>query len=99
MATKTKAPARTGRAGKARVKLADLPDLIPHTFVAEKIGVSSTALRNWVASGEFPEPHSVLGQTWMYRVDTIRPYLETGRWPDGTRFKRTRAWGHGDDPE
>jgi hypothetical protein len=90
MAAKKRAPARSGRAGKARDKLADLPDLIPHAMVAEKFGITTTTLRNWVASGEFPEPHSTLAQTWLYRVDFIRAFLETGRWPEGVKFKRQR---------
>jgi hypothetical protein len=62
---------RSGRAGKARQKLADLADLIPHSMVAEKLGITTVCLRNWVAVGEFPEPHSILKRTWLYRVDLL----------------------------
>jgi hypothetical protein len=94
MATRKKrAPARSGRAGKARGKLADLPDLITHRLVADKLGVTTDTLREWVAKGVFPEPHSIFEQTWLYRGDFIRAFLETGRWPDGARF---RGW-KGDD--
>jgi hypothetical protein len=87
---KKRAPAREGRAGKAREKLVDLPDLIPHTFVAAKLGVSTTILRAWVAEGEVPKPHCMIKHTWFYRLDMIRVYRETGRWPDGTKFRQTR---------
>jgi hypothetical protein len=89
----SKKPARTGRAGKARSKIADLPDLVPHAIVADKLGITTTILRKWVVDGEFPRPHSTLGQTWLYRVDLIRVYLETGKWPDGATFNRSRP-GH-----
>jgi hypothetical protein len=56
---KKKLPPREGRAGKAREKLADLPVLMPHRLVADKLGVTPDALRDWVAKGVFPEPHSL----------------------------------------
>jgi hypothetical protein len=90
-ARKKKSPARSGRAGKARDKLADLPDLIPLTLVADKLGITSTILREWVTKGVFPEPHSIFEQTWLYRVDLIREFLGTGRWPDGTKFRGRRG--------
>lgn len=88
---KPRAPARTKRAGKARDKIDDLPDLIPHRLLADKLGVTPRTLRDWVTNGAFPEPHSHFEQTWLYRVDLIRAFLDTGKWPDGTRFQRTRG--------
>jgi hypothetical protein len=85
-----KAP-RTGRAGVASRKIDDLADLIPHRLVAAKLGVTTDTLREWVGKGDFPEPHSIFQQTWLYRVDHVRAFLETGKWPDGTKFKMTRA--------
>lgn len=86
---------RQGDAGKARVKLADLPDLIPHFLVADKLGITTDRLRDWVAQGTFPEPHSMVERTWFYRVDLVRVYLEIGRWPEGTKFR----WGGGGERE
>jgi hypothetical protein len=85
---KKRAPAREGRAGKAREKLADLPDLIPHHFVAEKLGITTTTLRDWVYNGMFPRPHAAIEHTWLYRVDWVREFLETGRWPKEATFNR-----------
>lgn len=85
-----KAAPRAGRAGKARIKLDDLPDLIPHRLVADKLGISPDSLRDWVAAGTFPEPHSTIERTWFYRVDLVRAYLTTGEWPEGTKFRPSR---------
>lgn len=87
---KPKSPARTGRAGKAKVKFDDLPDLITHRLVADKLGITPDTLREWVTKGTFPEPHSHFEQTWLYRVDLIRAFLETGKWPDEAKFRRER---------
>jgi hypothetical protein len=78
------------RAGKGRRKLDGLPDLLPHRAVAEKMGVSPEVLRDWVARGVFPEPHSAFEHTWLYRADLIREWLETGAWPEGVKFRRVR---------
>jgi hypothetical protein len=86
------------RSGRAKRKVEDLPDLIPHWVVAEKIGVATETIRDWVTRGTFPEPHSIIEQTWLYRVDFIRAFLETGRWPDGAKFQR-RRWGDGMETE
>ncbi len=83
-----KSPARSGRAGKAREKLADLPDLISHTPVADKFGTTTRNIRDWVAAGEFPEPHSIGRQAWFYRVDFVRAFLETGRSSSGAGSDR-----------
>jgi hypothetical protein len=78
---------RTGRAGDALEKLADLPDLITHRLVADKLGVTPDALRDWVYAGVFPEPHSVIERTWLYPIGPIRVFLATGAWPKGTKFR------------
>lgn len=63
--------------------------LITHRSVAEMLDLNTTTLRNWVALGEFPEPHSVIAQTWFYDAAVIEHYVRTGRWPDGARFRAT----------
>lgn len=88
---KTKAPSIRIRAEKAKVKFDDLPDLIPHRLVAKKLGITTDTLREWVGKGTFPEPHSFFEQTWLYRVDLIQAFLETGKWPECAKFKRRRA--------
>ena len=97
-AKKSKGAVGTGRAGKAKVKLEGLPDLIPHRLVADKLGITPDTLRDWVTKGTFPEPHSHFEHTWLYRVDFIRAFLETGRWPEGAKFQR-RRWGEGTETE
>jgi hypothetical protein len=92
---KPKAPPRTGRAGKARSKIDDLPDLIPHRLVADKLGVTPDTFKDWVDNGTFPMPHSKFEQTLLYRVDFIRAFLDTGIWPDGARFQRGRGGREG----
>lgn len=61
--------------------------LVTHREVAEACSVDTETLRDWVAKGEFPEPHSVIERTWFYRVDVVAHWLETGEWPRGARFK------------
>jgi hypothetical protein len=87
-ATRLEAPARTWAAGKARRKLDDLPGLIPHTMVADHFGIIPDLLRDWVAKGVFPRPHSVFDRTWLYRVAVVRAFLKIGKWPEGTEFRR-----------
>ena len=84
MSTAKKAPARPGRAGKGP----KAPELVNHRDVATRLGITTQNIRRWVASGEFPEPHSVLASLWFYREDHVRAFLETGKWPDGAKFKR-----------
>lgn len=64
------------------------PKLVPHRKVAEWLSIDPETLRRWVARGEFPEPHSTIAQTWFYPLAQIEHYLQHGRWPEGTRFKR-----------
>ena len=86
--TASNAKPKESRSERARKKIEQFPDLVPHWVVAEKLGITTDSLRDWVAGGNFPEPHSVCVQTWFYRVDLVRAYLETGRWPEGTKFRR-----------
>jgi hypothetical protein len=90
MAAKTKTHASPDSAGKARSKLGGFPGLIPHRQVAALLGITPNAIRKWVAKGAFPVPHSIFEQTWLYRVDVVRVFLDTGKWPEGTKFNRTR---------
>ena len=82
-----KKPPRSGRSGVALGQLEEYSNLIPHRLVADKLGVTPDALRDWVIAGMFPEPHSVIERTWLYPVDDFRFFLENGRWPDGTKFR------------
>jgi hypothetical protein len=87
MAAKTtKAPARTGRAGKEKE-----PRLIKMREVAAMLGITTQNIRRWVANGSWPEPHSAVATTWLYRADHIKTFVETGKWPDGVKFKRRRG--------
>jgi excisionase family DNA binding protein len=74
--------------GVSAARLADLPGTITIRQLADTLGVSVDAIKDWVGRGEFPEPHSIFGRTWLYRLDYVRAFLETGRWPAGVRFKR-----------
>jgi hypothetical protein len=75
---KTKKP-RTIKKERAR--------LVPHRIVAQWMSIDPETLRQWVHKGHFPEPHSIISQTWFYPMAAIEQYLEHGTWPTGTRFK------------
>jgi hypothetical protein len=49
--------------------------------------LTTETLREWVARGEWPEPHAVIERTWFYQKSIIDHFLEKGEWPEGTRFK------------
>lgn len=67
------------------------PRLITHRIVARLCGIDTSMLRDCVARGTFPEPHSILGErTWLYRADYVEHYIETTRWPEGAKFKELR---------
>jgi hypothetical protein len=63
------------------------PKWITHREVAGLVSIDTETLRDWVATGEWPEPISVVRQTWFYRADVVERFLETGVWPEGTKFK------------
>ena len=65
--------------------------LINHRTVAKACDVDTGTLRDWVARGEFPEPHCVIQSTWLYDKALIDHFLETGRWPSTAKFK-VRRW-------
>jgi uncharacterized protein YeaC (DUF1315 family) len=67
--------------------------LLTHRTVARMVDIDTETLREWVAVGEWPEPHAIVRQTWFYRADAIDHFLETGRWPDGTKFKAGEGKG------
>ncbi len=64
------------------------PRLVSHRTVAHWLDVAPSTLRAWVMTGEFPEPLSVICQTWFYPAGQVEHWVKTGRWPEGTRFKR-----------
>jgi hypothetical protein len=63
------------------------PRLLTHRDVAAMISVDTETLREWVACGEWPQPVAVIRQTWFYHAHAIEHFIETGTWPEGTRFK------------
>ncbi len=79
--------ARKPKARKKAAPKADLPVLMTHREVAKHFGVTTEGLRKWVHRGEFPEPHSMISQTWFYRADLIEHRLRTGRWLQGVTFR------------
>jgi hypothetical protein len=88
MSDATKKP-RKKRAPKTG-RLEGLPRLMTHREVAEHFRVTAACIKRWVEKGDFPEPHSIIVQTWFYREDTIAHRLKTGEWPKGTEFKQFR---------
>lgn len=64
------------------------PRLVSHRTVADWLDIDPSTLREWVTLGEFPEPHSIIRQTWFYPAAAIEHYLKTGRWPEDVRFRR-----------
>jgi predicted DNA-binding transcriptional regulator AlpA len=87
MATKAKGKVRKN----VQERIDGLPNMITHRDVAEKMGISTETLREWVESSEFPIPHSVIRQTFFYRLDIIQVFLETGKWPTEVKFRRPRS--------
>jgi predicted DNA-binding transcriptional regulator AlpA len=79
---------RPTRARKAGRKIDDVPGTVTHRKVAEKLGITPETLRRWVAKGAFPRPLAVIETIWLYREDIIRAFLQTGKWPEGTEFRR-----------
>lgn len=67
--------------------------LMSHIALAALVGLKPRTLRRRVAAGEWPEPHSIVGWTWLYRADQVEHYIETGAWPEGTRFKAGEGKG------
>lgn len=63
------------------------PRLLTHRTVAQMMDVDTETLRDWVADGEFPEPVAVISRTWFYDQAVVEEFIETGRWPEGTKFK------------
>jgi hypothetical protein len=67
--------------------------LLTHRTVATMCDVDTETIREWVATGEWPEPHSVVRQTWFYAAEAIEHFIKTGGWPEGTRFKAGEGKG------
>ena len=61
--------------------------LITHREVAKLCGTTPRRIREWAVRGQWPEPHSVVEQTWFYRADLIKHYLDNGRWPAWAVFR------------
>lgn len=69
--------------------------LLTHRSVATMLDVDTETLRDWVAAGEFPEPRSIVAQTWFYDARAVEQFVERGTWPEGTRFKPGAGRGRG----
>lgn len=69
------------------------PRLMPHKQVAELCGITTEALRDWVAKGNFPEPHAIIGQTWLYKADLIEHWIETAEWLPTAVWKKDCGQG------
>ena len=69
--------------------------LLKHTAVAKLFKITPKTLRAWVKRGVFPEPHITqwvrpdddAGAILYYREFDIKHRIETGFWPEGTRFR------------
>jgi hypothetical protein len=62
--------------------------MVTHRDLARLLGVSTSVIRLWVQRGEFPEPTAIVAQTWLYNLRAVESFINTGRWPAGTRFRR-----------
>jgi predicted DNA-binding transcriptional regulator AlpA len=69
------------------------PRLMPHKRVAALCGITTDTLRTWVAKGNFPEPHSTIGKTLLYKTDLIEHWLQTGEWLPSATWKNGRREG------
>jgi hypothetical protein len=47
--------------------------LLTHRTVARMVDIDTETLREWVAVGEWPEPHAIVRQTWFYKSISSRP--------------------------
>jgi predicted DNA-binding transcriptional regulator AlpA len=61
--------------------------LLTHRSIARLCDVDTETIREWVARGEWPEPHAIVERTWFFAKSVVDYWLETGRWPEGTKFK------------
>jgi hypothetical protein len=61
--------------------------LMTHRTVARLCDLDTETLRKWVANGVWPEPHSIIQQTWFYPSDVILFFVQNGTWPEGTKFR------------
>lgn len=75
------------------------PVLLTHRTVAGMIDIDCGTLRDWVAQGLWPLPHSIItDRTWLFRADAVRHWLDTGSWPEGTAFRAGVGKGRGASP-
>lgn len=64
------------------------PRLIHHREIARLIGVGTEVIIDWVAAGEFPKPLAVVRRTYLYPVDLIEHWIQTGTWDSSAQFNR-----------
>jgi hypothetical protein len=70
--------------------------LLTHRSIARLCDVDTETIREWVARGEWPEPHAIVERTWFYPAEAVNCFLDTGRWPEGMRFKAGSGKGRRD---
>jgi hypothetical protein len=63
------------------------PDMLHHVALARALGISLPTFRTWVARGEWPLPHAIIGRTWLFPRVAYEHWRAHGTWPDGTRFQ------------
>lgn len=66
----------------------DLPrNLINHRKVCRAFDISTQVLMRAVNRGEFPEPHSMLGNYYFFDRRVIEHRLQHGTWPSDAKFR------------
>ncbi len=71
----------------------------PHRDVCKAFGVTTTVLMRAVRVGEFPVPHSQLGQFYLFDRAAVERKLRTGLWPAGTKFHGVRNLESSEDAD
>jgi predicted DNA-binding transcriptional regulator AlpA len=62
-------------------------ELIRHKEVQQRADIDLSEIKRRIASGDWPQPHSIMERTWRWRRADIEPWLETGEWPATANFK------------
>jgi hypothetical protein len=76
--------AQRKKAKRGQTVPSDLPKLVTHLLVAERMGVPAATIRKWATSNppQFPRPKLVVGQMWFYNEERIKRYLEGKGWSE-----------------
>lgn len=75
---------KVGRRPRGRAVPSDLPKMVSHLLVAERLGVHPDTLRKWSQSDppEFPKADLIIGQMWFYNEDRIKSLFEGKGWTE-----------------